>query len=63
MSQFKDGKGVHFSDGGRKIIPQEGGSIAEGSASYCAFLYSWNYKETCNLGMVVLGGSRGKRIP
>ena len=35
----------------RKIVPEEGGSIAEGCASYCAFLYSWKYKETCTLGM------------
>ena len=36
-SQFEYGKGVCMLDGGRKIIPEEGGLVAEGSASYCGF--------------------------
>ena len=41
----------HFVDGDRKIIPKEGDLITEGSASYCAFRYSCNYKKTCTLGI------------
>src|SRR4029434_1141001 len=48
-SRFEYGKGVCISDGGREIVPEEGGSVAEASASYCGFS-CWNYEEACTLG-------------
>ena len=63
-SRFKDGEGVCFSDGGRKIIPQEGGSIAENYCFLLCFLIFLELQRDLHSGnRVVLVGNRGQLIP